>query len=474
MDRTETDKLCAIRDQIATLIGSNRFQTWFATPTDFRLDGERLDITVSSPFAGSWINTNFLPQIVEATRRVVGGDPRVSVRISETCAAVATSPVAAVDGDELDGVPAPAAWPAEPVPRRMREPVRLRGELDSYVVGPANELAFSVICAIAREPGRTFKHLVLHGGCGLGKTHLLQGICNAVNRNHPELQWRYISGEEFTNEFVYAVKTNRVDNFRARFRHVDLLVIDDIHFLAFKKGTQEEFLHTFNAIDACGKTVILSSDRHPRAIATLSEPLVNRLIAATVVEIHPPDLGTRREILRRRAAAMLVALPDEALDFLAQRITRNVRELEGALYKLAALASLTKAPIGLDLARKVAEDYAVATKAPEPADIERLCAAHFGVTVEALRSPSRDRTVTLARSLASYLLRKHTRMSFPEIGRYLGNKQHSTVLMAVRRIEDSLKEKALLGWKTNGGFREVAAQKLLDDLEERLARGREP
>lgn len=163
------------------------------------------------------------------------------------------------------------------------------------------------------------------------------------------MEWRYLSGEEFTNEFIYAVKANRIDLFRNRFRQVDLLVIDDIHFLANKTATQKEFLHTFDAIDASGKTVVLSSDRHPRSIATLPEPLVNRLIAAMVVEIEPPDLATRREILRRRAAAMLCELPDEVLDYLARRITRNVRELKGALYKLAAVASLTKEPIGLDL-----------------------------------------------------------------------------------------------------------------------------
>ena len=469
------EKLCAIRERVADLIGPSRFRTWFGDSTAFELDGKQLDVTVSNAFVGNWISSNYMSHLIEAARRVVGVEPDVTVRVN-----------AGKNGNG-DGAPSATACPAPPPPAPLlphrggnhpgsgRPPVQrpaLRGELESFVVGPSNELAHSVARAVVRAPGDAFKHLVIHGGCGLGKTHLLQGICNGVNRARPDLEWRYVSGEEFTNEFIYAVKAGRIDLFRARFRNVDLLVIDDIHFLANKKATQEEFLHTFNAIDASGKTVVLSSDRHPRSIATLSEPLINRLIAAMVVEITPPGFATRREILRRRAAAMLVELPDELLDFLAQRITRNVRELEGALYKLAAFASLTKEPLSLELARRTVEDYTPELQPPGPADIERHVAAHFGVTVEALHSDSRDRTVTAARAVTMYLLRRHTRMSFPEIGRALGNKQHSTVLMAVRRVQNLLDEDGRMTWKTSSGTREAQAQELLDTLEQTLVPGR--
>jgi chromosomal replication initiator protein len=332
-------------------------------------------------------------------------------------------------------------------------------------------LAFSVTSALVRRPGDAFKHLVIHGGCGLGKTHLLQGVCNGMSRAHPELQWSYLSGDEFTNEFIYAVKAGRVDLFRARFRNVDVLVIDDIHFLANKKATQEEFLHTFNAIDGSGKTVVLSSDSHPRNIATLTEPLVNRLIAAMIVRIDPPDFGTRREILRRRAATMLIELPADVLDYVARHITRNVRELEGALYKLTAFASLTREPIGLDLARRAVEEYVAAAQPPEAADIARIVATHFGVTREALHSGSRDRTVTHARGIAMFLIRKHTRLSFPEIGRLLGSKQHSTVIMAVRRIQTLLDRGGAVAWKTPAGPREAPVRSLLDELEQHMLQG---
>lgn len=471
MDTTVAEKLCAIRENVADLIGPSRYRTWFGDTTTLALAGDNLDVTVANRFVGSWIHTNYLSELVEATRRVVGREPRVAVHIADPDSA-------GTDGKSKTAAPRPARPPAVPKPDpapSARSPStprpNLRGELDSFVVGPSNELAFSVASVLVRAPGEAFKHLVIHGGCGLGKTHLLQGLCNAIRRARPALEWRYLSGEEFTNEFVHAVKAGRIDLFRARFRNVDVLAIDDIHFLANKKATQEEFLHTFNAIDAAGKTVVLSSDRHPRSIATLSEPLINRLIAAMVVEIEPPDFATRREILHRRARTMLLKLPDEFLDYIAHHITRNVRELEGALYKLTAYASLTKESIGLELVRRTVADY-VATKPPQrSAQIEELAAAYFGTTVEDIRSSSRERTVTQARAFAMYLLRKHTRMSFPEIGRQMGNKQHSTVLMAVRRVQELLDRDDRVIWNTPSGPREILARTVLDTLEQRLSRG---
>lgn len=320
------------------------------------------------------------------------------------------------------------------------------------------------------DPGAAFKLLVLHGGCGLGKTHLLQGICNGLSRTHPTLEWRFVSGEQFTNEYVSAVKSGTVELFRSRFRNVDVLVIDDIHFLAHKTGTQREFLHTFNAIDAAGKAVVLSSDRHPREIGTLSEPLLNRLIAGMVTEIQPPDLEVRREILRRRAAAIGRAVPEEVIGLIAQRITRNVRELEGAIYKLVALASLTKDRITLSLAQTALEDHMVRTRrTPTVPDILQRVVGRFGVTREQVLSRSRDRTVSLARAVAAYLARKHTALSFPEIGRALGNKNHSTALMGTQRVEKWLQQDATVTWRSAKGRHEAPLRGLLDGLEQELS-----
>jgi chromosomal replication initiator protein len=464
-----TDIVCTIREKVIDRIGPSRYQTWFGGATEFEIDGQRLNVTVANTFVGNWITNNFMPHLVDAARDVIGDNPHVEIRVGVGSNGDSHARAAAPPPPR----PAPAALHHDnikrPRPTIVDRP-RLRGSLDTLVVGPSNELAHTVAQSVVRVPGAGFKHLVVHGGCGLGKTHLLHGICNGLSDRQPLLSWSYVSGEEFTNEFIYSVKAGRIDTFRARFRNVDVLVIDDIHFLADKKATQEEFLHTFNAIDMTGKAVVMSSDRHPRSIAMLSEPLLNRLLAATIVSIDPPDLAMRREILRQRAQEMPCELPDEILDFVARHVVRNVRELEGALFKLAAYASLTREQLTLEVARRAIEDYITASQPPAAGDIERIAAEFFGVTVDALHSSSRDRTVTHARGFAMYLLRRHTRLSFPEIGRRMGNKQHSTVLMATRRIQNHLDQDGAVTWRTSAGMQETSARDVLETLEQRLVR----
>ncbi|MFQ5806960.1 MAG: chromosomal replication initiator protein DnaA, partial [Phycisphaerae bacterium] len=413
VNASAVEKVSHIRERIADRIGPTRFRTWFGDVAEFRLNHDGLDIIVANSFVGSWIASNYMDDLIASAQEVLGTVGEVDVRILR-------SPGPS-DGSVPSHSPNPGrAMPAPQSPRQRARisRIRLRGKLDDFVVGPSNKLAYAAAGHMVHDPGKAFKLLVVHGGSGLGKTHLLQGICNGLVQTHPMLEWRYISGEQFTNEFIYAVKSGHVDLFRARFRNVDVLVIDDIHFLANKKATQKEFLHTFDAIDARGKAVVLSSDRHPRGIGTLPEPLTNRLIAGMVVEIDPPDFEIRREILSRRAAAMNCTISDEVVDFIAERITRNVRELEGTLYKLVALASLTKDPITLDLARTAVDDHIVRTnRTPNADDIVRLVGNRFGVTREQIFSKSRDRTISLTRAVAMFLVRKHTLMSYPEIGR---------------------------------------------------------
>ncbi len=468
MHATVTEKVCAIRDSLAHEIGPERFQTWFGEAANFDLDGDRLEVAVRNQFVGDWIEANYRATLEKAAVRALGEPMRVSVRVT-----------GAPHGNGHP--PTEAALPAIARPRdgkapakRSWEPRPLQGDLDSFVVGPGNQLAFSAVQTVVRSLAEDFKPLVLHGGCGLGKTHLLQGAYNAVGRRHAGIVHRYISGEEFTNEFVSALKANRLEQFRAKFRNVDLLLIDDLHFLANKKATQEEFLHTFNAIDSCGKQVVLTSDAHPRAIASLSEPLINRLISGMVVKIEPPDFATRLEILRRRAARCRCAVPADVLEFVAEHVKNNVRELEGALYKLVALASLNKEPISLLLAKTALEDQLLRDEQPTgAAEIERAAAMYFGFSPEALRSTMRSKTVSLARGIAMHLIRKHTHLSFPEIGRRMGNKNHSTVLMANRRIERALRDECTVSWISSTGKEEARMDALLAAIERSFARRRE-
>ena len=458
MNASAMQNVTRLHQDIADRIGAGPYRTWFGDAAQLRLDPDHLDVLVPNSFVGNWIASNYMNDLVASAQKVLGTEDLVEVRI------LRNSP--GTDGGAKTVAAAPP--PATHAPKRNIRKSRgaLRGRLEHFVVGASNKMAYEAAARLVRDPGAAFKLLVLHGGCGLGKTHLLQGICNGIAHAHPTLEWRYISGEQFTNEFIAAVKGGNVDLFRSRFRSVDVLIIDDIHFLIDKKGTQKEFLHTFDAIDACGKAVVLSSDRHPRGIGSLSEPLVNRLIAGMVVEIDPPDFGIRREILSRRAAALRCDLPEEVVTFIAERVTRNVRELEGALYKLVAYASLTKDRITLELAETALDDHIVRTRrAPDPRRILELVATRFGVRPEQVLSRSRDRTVSLTRAVAMYLVRKHSMMSFPEIGRMFGNKNHSTVLMAAQRVEKWLIEGATVSWRSPNGRHEALLRGLLDGLE---------
>lgn len=463
MLKIESDNICVeIRQNVAGRIGSNRFRTWFGEDTDFQLSDHGIDVVVANNFVGSWIANNFMSDIVAAAHDVLGGEANPAVRVVPRSTDDArpkrtpeTAPVASSIGERQ--------IPATP----KRETPALRGTLDTFVVGPSNRLAHAAACSVARDPGASFRLLVIHGCCGLGKTHLLQGACNGFAQRNPALVWRYISGEEFTNQYIAAVQGGSIDQFRARFRRVDLLLIDDIHFLAGKRATQEEFLHTFDAVDTNGKAIVLTSDRHPRSIATLSEPLISRLISGMVVEVGAPDLETRREILRRRAVSLNYDVSPDVIEYIAATVTRNVRELEGALLKLKAIETLTRRTVTVELAREAMDDQ-VTAPALTSGKIVRIVAERFTVTPEQIFSRSRDRAICQARAVAMFLSRKHTKASYPELGREFGQKNHSTVLMAVQRVERALRANTPMVWKAKGVVEEVAPAVLIQEFERAL------
>ena len=346
----------------------------------------------------------------------------------------------------------------------------LPGKLDDFVVGNSNRLAFSCAKSVVENPATRYNPMFIHGGCGLGKTHLLQGICNELKEKQPGLRWAYVSGEDFTNQFVYAVKTGERDAFRQRYRRLDVLVIDDVHFLANKRATQEEFLHTFNAIDAIGKQIILASDAHPKLIGQLSESLVSRFISGMVVKIDSPDYETRMGVLRKRAARLNFNISDQVVEYIARNFKANVRELEGALLKLVALARLSDEPLTLSLAERALGNMIENTvPAVKLTDIESVVAIYFGLTPADLHTTRKTRTIALARGTAMYLARQHTEMSFPEIGRFMGNKNHSTVILACRRINKVLQEDDYARWITPAGQKDRKLREIVTELEEQLA-----
>lgn len=467
----------AVAEALVGRIGAQKYKIWFQSCARFTLADGYLKIGVPNPFMANWLESHFLRDIKAAAHTATGSHPTVSFAVDSELSE--TRQRAVVETPTAPQAGARRAGEAISVPGSKA----LKLSLDSFVVGPTNELAYSAAKAVVREQQSPFNPLFIHGGYGVGKTHLLQGICNGVAQIRPQTNWLYLSAEEFANQFVLALKTKKLEAFRARMRRTDLLAIDDIHFFASKPSTQEEFLHTFNTINLAGKQVILVSDAHPKMIGQLSEKLVNRFVSGMVVKIEPPDLQTRCEICRQFAQRMVTTafgegkaaqagqLSESVVRFVAERVRTNVRELEGALLKLVAYAALQNEKITLPMAQSVlAEHIERCDPIVHVSDIEGTVAAYFGTTSANLHSAKKDRTVSLARHFSMYLTRKHTKMSSSEVGRAMGNKNHATVLVACKKIEAMLQRNEEVNWQGPNGNKVVKAQTILADLEDGIAR----
>jgi len=459
----------AILDRIAELVGPQRFKVWFKNSTRFDCGEGFVKVGVPNVFIGGWIEKNFADVIAQAARDVLQREVEITFAIDPDL-------FRKLRRAQLESQAAFIERGTQVVTRTratagnvIQSSRRLRGELENFVVGASNELAYGVARSLVENPAQDHAPVFFHGGCGLGKTHLLQGIANALTLRRPEIRWLYVTGEDFTNQFIQALKERRVDAFRHRFRDLDILLVDDVHFLASKKATQEEFLHTFNAIQSSGMRVVLASDVHPRMIGDLPEALVNRLMSGMIVRIDRPDFQTRCEILRRRAIAANHVVPAPVIAYIAERGQMNVRELEGCLLKLLAFASLTHAPLSLALARQALDQHFTRTgKIVTVSDIELSVAAYFGLTPADLHSARKSRTVALARNIAMHLARKHTDLSFPDIGRLMGNKNHTTVLLACRRIAQLVAADAEVTWQTTQSPQSARIRDLIARQEQAL------
>ena len=307
---------------------------------------------------------------------------------------------------------------------------------ERYIVGPHNRLAHAAALAVAERPGLAYNPLFIYGGVGLGKTHLLHAIGHlAQTRGYRVL---YVSSETFTNELINAIRAKTTDQFRARYRHVDVLLIDDVQFIAGKESTQEEFFHTFNALHAANKQICLTSDRPPREIATLEERLRSRFQGGILVDIRPPDFETRVAILRARAEESRVAIPPEVLTYIAQRVQTNIRELNGALNRVLAQATLIGEPITLGWVRTMLEDMMPLQRDLSPEAILQAVASYFQISREDLVGKTRRRSIAHPRQIAMYLLREETPLSLPQIGELLGGRDHTTVMHGYEKIARQL------------------------------------
>ncbi len=463
-----------LENRIAEKVGPQRFNVWFKNATRFDFTGECLRVSSPNHFIGDWIERHFADAISEAAREVTGRDFSLSFAIDPILAKnlakkqpdrqvefVAANPERLARIQRRNGTLDPATHIAP----------ELRGKIAEFVVGTSNRLAYAAALGVIEAPAKQYNPLFIHGGCGVGKTHLLQAICNGIREKHPELRIRCVTGEEFTNDYVYAVKAREHDAFRSRYRDVDVLAIDDVHFLANKRASQEEFLHTFKAIDMAGKQLVLSSDAHPKMVGNFSDQLISRFLQGMVVRIDSPDRQVRANVLRKRAEKMKVLMPDAVIEHIAEHFRANIRELEGALLKVVALAQVTGEPLTLSLTERAIRDL-VRQTAPVVmlSDIESVVAIYFGLSPADLHTSRKSRTIALARGTAMYLARKHTDMSYPEIGRFMGNKNHSTVILARRRISKKLQVDEVVTWMTPLGQKEQRLAEIIAAIEEQFGR----
>jgi chromosomal replication initiator protein len=425
------------------------FEQWFSgVQFDGMTDGV-VSLRARDEFVREWVDQHFLPTLVDYLRSQTGW----SVQIAWSVGGDLERPVANGAGvtgmrprfaasssksdDEVEGPPSRRTAVAKPVTPPPIEGLNPKYTFANFVVGPSNQLAHAAAIGAAGGGGPRHNPLFLCGGTGLGKTHLVHAVAHRIRAERPQSRILYVSAEKFVNEFVQALQENRMSEFRSRYRErCDLLLVDDIQFLASKTQTQEEFFHAFNALHQADKQIIVTSDKYPQQLERMEERLVSRFSWGLVADIQGPELETRVAILRKKAQLEQIELSDEVVLYLAQTIRSNVRELEGTLIRLAAKSSLLGRPIDLDFARQ----ELAATSSPRANeagvdDIQRVVCHHFKLRTSDLLSKDRHKSIAFARHVAMYLCKQRLKCSFPELGRAFGNRDHTTVMSAVRKVE---------------------------------------
>ena len=411
--------------------------SWLRPCRPLSLEGDHLTIAAPNRFTRDWLVQHHFDAIQAAAAECIGGHPRVSIVI--------------------DDAPAPDPTPEAPPPpspgRRAPnvEGLNPRYTFDTFVVGSSNQFAQAACQAVAELPSRAYNPLFIYGGVGLGKTHLLHAVGHQAAKIFAGLSVVYLSSERFTNELINAIRYDRTAEFRARYRTIDLLLIDDIQFISGKERTQEEFFHTFNDLYESRKQIILSSDCSPKDIPEIEERLRSRFEWGLIADIQPPDFETRVAILKKKAAVERVRLDDDVAYLIAGRVKSNIRELEGSLTRMIAFCALTGREMGVDLAQEVLSDlWGEDEKVITIEQIQRKVGDFFGVKVADLKAKSRTKAVAFPRQVAMYLARQLTHASLAEVGRAFGGKDHTTVLHAVDKIQNLLGEDAKLKKSVEG------------------------
>jgi len=413
-----------VSSRLRGALNETTYRTWFDHVDGVALSDDEFVLSVPNAFTRDWIEGHFLGLIRAAVGDATGQERNVQLAIAE-------------DGGE----------PTNEVEVQRKEvpPGGLNPKytFDSFVIGSSNRFAHAAALAVAEAPAQAYNPLFIYGGTGLGKTHLLQAVAQYVSEHQGELTVRYVTSETFMNDFINALRDKRIEGFKQRYRAYDLLLIDDIQFFEHKERIQEEFFHTFNTIYEAGGQLVISSDRPPREISTLEERLRSRFEWGLITDIQPPDLETRIAILRKKVMADGIHIPDpKVLEFIAGRISSNIRELEGALTRVVAFSSLTGRPMSEDLAQDVLKDVFPQGEVPQVSieRIQELVSDRFGLSLEELCGERRSQNIVYPRQIAMYLSRELTDASLPKIGRQFGGRDHTTVIHATTKIAGLIRE----------------------------------
>ncbi len=446
------DVLAGLSSAGSEAIGA-RDRAWLRLTRPLGVVGGTALLAAPNDFTKELLESRFRPLVQAALTRALGAELRVAVTVE-------APPEQGADperpGTEQTVAPGPAVAEEPPAPRPVREPVpvaraepaRLNAKytFDTFVIGSSNRFAHAAAVAVAEAPAKAYNPLFVYGDSGLGKTHLLHAIGHYAQHLFPPLKVRYVSSEEFTNDFINSIRDDKKQAFQRRYRDVDVLLVDDIQFLENKVQTQEEFFHVFNTLHNNDKQIVISSDRHPKQLSTLEDRLRNRFEWGLLTDVTPPELETRIAILRRKAAQESLTAPDDVLEFIASKVERNIRELEGALIRVTAFASLQRSGVDMRMAEVVLKDLVGGPGGAEvtAAIIMGVTAEYFSISMDDLCGSGRSRVLVNARQIAMFLCRELTDLSLPKIGQNFGGKDHTTVMHAVKKVGGLMAERRAL------------------------------
>jgi len=423
----------AVLGELELSLSKANFTTWFKNTSVLDYDTKKVTIAVPNTFTKDWLKKKYEANILEALKNVIGGVEKIEYEVK--------SPM------EIKEVKLHTETKQElPEEKPLNYSINPRYTFESFIVGNSNKLAHAACLGVAKSPGKKYNPLFIYGGVGLGKTHLIQGIGNEILQQSPKKKVLYIPSEKFVNDFIASISSQRTNDFKNKYRNVDVLMIDDIQFLAGKESTQEEFFHTFNTLYELNKQIVLSSDRPPRALNTLEERIRSRFEGGMIVDIQAPDLETRIAILSAKCKSKDIKMPIEVMEFIAQSIQQNVRELEGALTRVVAYSELNNTSPSIEVAKSSLETVLSRSKNRTIKIQEVLDAVSisFDIRIKDLLSPKRNKEIVLPRQIIMYLLRENLHLSFPQIAKALGGRDHTTIMHGYRKMKNLIKEKDTL------------------------------